>query len=161
MTSLNGLREKAHPTLCTMERRKFIKKSALAVTAGGLVAGCSSESTGSAGAPAIITQPNLRWRLISSFPRSLDTIYGAAEVFAQRVHALTDGRFDIRVYPAGEIVPYDQVLESVQKGTVQMGTRLAITSKGKIRHCLLTVVSPLALLLASRMPGCTTVAALN
>lgn len=114
-----------------MERRNFLKKSALAVTAGSLVTGCSSESTGSAGAPAIITQPNLRWRLISSFPRSLDTIYGAAEVFSQRVQALTDGRFDIRVYPAGEIVPYDQVLESVQKGTVQMGHSASYYFKGK------------------------------
>lgn len=114
-----------------MERRNFLKKSALAVTAGSLVTGCSSESTGSSGAPSIITQPNLRWRLISSFPRSLDTIFGAAEVFSQRVQALTDGRFDIRVYPAGEIVPYDQVLESVQKGTVQMGHSASYYFKGK------------------------------
>ncbi len=114
-----------------MERRNFLKKSALAVTAGSLVTGCSSESTNSSGAPAIITQPNLRWRLISSFPRSLDTIFGAAEVFSQRVQALTDGRFDIRVYPAGEIVPYDQVLESVQKGTVQMGHSASYYFKGK------------------------------
>lgn len=104
----------------------------MAVTAGGLVAGCSNESaTGSTGAPAVITQPRLRWRLISSFPRSLDTIFGAAEVFAQRVHALTEGRFEIRVYPAGEIVPYDQVLESVQKGTVQIGHAASYYFKGK------------------------------
>ena len=115
-----------------MKRRNFIKKSALAATAGGLVAGCSNESaTGSTNAPAVITQPRLRWRLISSFPRSLDTIFGAAEVFAQRVLALTDGRFDIRVYPAGEIVPYDQVLESVQKGTVQIGHTGSYYFKGQ------------------------------
>ena len=114
-----------------MERRKFLKKSAIAVSAGTVLAGCGKESTGGASGPAVITQPNLRWRLISSFPRSLDTIFGAAEVFSQRVHALTDGRFDIRVYPAGEIVPYDQVLESVQKGTVQMGHAASYYFKGK------------------------------
>ena len=75
--------------------------------------------------------PRLRWRLISSFPRSLDTIYGNAEVFAERVLALTDGRLDIRSYPANEIVPYDQVLESVQKGTVQMGHAPSYYFKGK------------------------------
>ncbi len=114
-----------------MERRNFLKKSALAAAAGSLVTGCNTESTGSNGAAAVITQPTIRWRLISSFPRSLDTIFGAAEVFAQRIHALTDGRFDIRVYPAGEIVPYDQVLESVQKGTVQIGHAASYYFKGK------------------------------
>lgn len=114
-----------------MERRNFLKKSAIAAAAGSLVAGCSNESATGDGAAAVVTQPRLRWRLISSFPRSLDTIFGAAEVFSQRVHALTDGRFDIRVYPAGEIVPYDQVLESVQKGTVQMGHAASYYFKGK------------------------------
>jgi TRAP-type mannitol/chloroaromatic compound transport system substrate-binding protein len=106
-----------------MERRDFLKKSTLGggAAAGVWLAGCGPGAEGAGEGPAIITQPNIRWRLISSFPRSLDTIYGAAEVFAQRVSALTEGRFDIRAYPAGEIVPYDQVLESVQKGTVQIG----------------------------------------
>ena len=63
----------------------------------------------------------MRWRLSSSFSRSLDTIYGAAEVLAERVGQLTNGRFTIRVFPAGELVPAFEVLESVQKGTVQMG----------------------------------------
>lgn len=114
-----------------MERRTFIKSAALAATAGSVIAGCGSEATSSSGAAAVVTQKNIRWRLISSFPRSLDTIFGAAEVFAQRVLALTEGRFDIRVYPAGEIVPYDQVLESVQKGTVQMGHAASYYFKGK------------------------------
>ena len=114
-----------------MERRNFLKKSAAAAVVGSVAAGCGSESGSRTGAAAVITQPNLRWRLISSFPRSLDTIFSAAEVFSQRVMALTDGRFDIRVYPAGEIVPYDQVLESVQKGTVQMGHSGSYYFKGK------------------------------
>ncbi len=114
-----------------MERRNFLKKTAIAAATGGVVAGCGSDQADRSGAPAVITQRNLRWRLISSFPRSLDTIFGAADVFSQRVLALTEGRFDIRVYPAGEIVPYDQVLESVQKGTVQMGHAASYYFKGK------------------------------
>ena len=114
-----------------MKRRSFLKKSAIAASAGGLVVGCSSKSEPGGEAAAVITNRQIRWRLISSFPRSLDTIFGAAEVFSQRVKALTDGKFDIRVYPAGEIVPYDQVLESVQKGTVQMGHTASYYFKGK------------------------------
>ena len=63
----------------------------------------------------------MRWRLASSYPRSLDTIYGAADVMADRLSQITDGRFTVRVFPAGEIVPAFEVLESVQKGTVQLG----------------------------------------
>ena len=102
-----------------MERRRFIKRTALGTTAGALLGGCAGNS---GNAPQVISsQPNLRWRLASSFSRSLDTIYGAADVMSNRVSALTDGRFVIRVYPAGEIVPAFEVLESVQKGTVQLG----------------------------------------
>ena len=102
-----------------MKRRDFVRKASLTAAAGTVLAGCTAAEDG-AGA-AVQTRPRISWRLTSSFPRSLDTIFGAAEVMARRVEALTDGRFTIRVFPAGEMVPYDQVLESVQKGTIQMG----------------------------------------
>jgi len=103
-----------------MKRRQFVRKASIAAAGGALVTGCSSgESEG--GAAAVQTRPRINWRLTSSFPRSLDTIYGAAEVMAKRVGELTDGRFNIRVFPGGELVPATQVLETVQKGTVQMG----------------------------------------
>jgi TRAP-type mannitol/chloroaromatic compound transport system substrate-binding protein len=102
-----------------MKRRKFIKSGAVLSAGGALVAGCGSNEPD--GAAAVLTRPRISWRLASTFPRSLDTIYGAAETLANRVSELTDGRFTIRVFPAGEMVPFDQVLESVQKATIQMG----------------------------------------
>jgi TRAP-type mannitol/chloroaromatic compound transport system substrate-binding protein len=92
----------------------------MAATAGGLLSACSSES-GNQGGPAVHATPNVMWRLASSFPRSLDTIFGAAEVLSENLETLTDGRFRVRVYPAGELVPGLQVLDAVQQGTVQMG----------------------------------------
>lgn len=102
-----------------MKRRQFVRNASLAAAGGALVTGCTSGEVGEAA--AVQTNPRVMWRLTSSYPRSLDTIYGGAAVLAERVSALTDGRFTIRVFPAGELVPYNQVLESVQKGTVQMG----------------------------------------
>ncbi|MBO6574707.1 MAG: TRAP transporter substrate-binding protein [Rhodothermales bacterium] len=102
-----------------MQRRKFIKQGALLTAGGALATGCGSSESG--GAAAVQTSPRVSWRLASTFPRSLDTIFGAAETLANRVSEITGGRFTIRVFPAGEMVPFDQVLESVQKGTVQMG----------------------------------------
>ena len=93
-----------------MKRRSFLSGAAAGVAAG------------IASAPAIAqSNTTINWRLASSFPKSLDTIYGAAEVMAKRVAALTDGKFNIRVFPGGELVPALQVMDAVQAGTIEMG----------------------------------------
>ncbi|WP_028311214.1 TRAP transporter substrate-binding protein [Derxia gummosa] len=92
-----------------MERRSFIGKTGLA---GILAAGS---------APAIVhAQTALRWRLASSFPKSLDTIYGTAEVFAKKVGELSGGKFQISVHAAGELMPAFGVVDGVQQATVEM-----------------------------------------
>ena len=91
-----------------MERRSFIKNAGLA---GILAAGS---------APAIAqSQPGVKWRITSSFPKSLDTIYGGAEVLAKRVAAITGNKFQIQVFASGEIAPGGQALDVVQNGTVE------------------------------------------
>ena len=105
-----------------MKRRDFFKKASVgAVASGTLLAGCGGgSSSGVDGAAAIQTDQRVRWRLVSSFPRSLDTIFGVADTLSARLEALTGGNFSVRVYPAGELVPPFEVLEAAQKGTVQV-----------------------------------------
>ena len=92
-----------------MERRSFVRGAGLA---GVLAAGA---------APAVVqAQANIRWRLASSFPKSLDTIYGAAEVFAKKVSDLSGGKFQVSVHAAGELMPAFGVVDGVQNGTVEM-----------------------------------------
>ncbi|MCX2861865.1 TRAP transporter substrate-binding protein [Paucibacter sp. PLA-PC-4] len=92
-----------------MERRSFVKQAGLA---GVLAAGT---------APAFVqAQANIRWRLASSFPKSLDTIYGGAEVFAKQVSDMTGGKFQISVHSGGELMPAFGVVDGVQNGTVEM-----------------------------------------
>ena len=93
-----------------MKRRAFVTGAGLGLAASGVAAPAIAES-----------QPEVKWRLTSSFPKSLDTIYGAAEVFSKRVAEATDNKFEIRLFAAGEIIPALQVLDAVQKGTVEMG----------------------------------------
>jgi TRAP-type mannitol/chloroaromatic compound transport system substrate-binding protein len=93
-----------------MERRKFINNAGAGM-AGILAAGV---------APAFAqAAPEVKWRLTSSFPKSLDTIYGAAEVISKRVAAATNNKFQIQLFASGEIVPGLQALDAVQNGTVQ------------------------------------------
>jgi TRAP-type mannitol/chloroaromatic compound transport system substrate-binding protein len=93
----------------SMKRRKFLQ-----------VAGAGLATTAVA-APAIAQSfPELKWRLTSSFPKSLDTLYGASETFAKAVAEATDNRFQIQVFAAGEIVPGLQALDAVSNNTVEM-----------------------------------------
>jgi TRAP-type mannitol/chloroaromatic compound transport system substrate-binding protein len=96
-----------------MDRRSFIKKAGL----GGVGAAAATALA----APAIAqSSPKVTWRLTSSFPKSLDTIFGAAETMAKFVKEATDGNFDIQVFAAGEIVPGLQAMDAAAAGTVEM-----------------------------------------
>ena len=91
-----------------MDRRSIIKKAGLA---GVLAAGM---------APAVHAQSTMRWRLASSFPKSLDTLFGTAEVFAKKVGELSGGKFTITTHAAGELMPAFGVLDGVSNATVEM-----------------------------------------
>ena len=92
-----------------MERRNFVRGAGLA---GVLAAGA---------APAIVhAQATLRWRLTSSFPKALDTLFGVNDVFAAKVKELTGGKFAITTHAPGELVPAFGVVDAVQAGTVEM-----------------------------------------
>jgi TRAP-type mannitol/chloroaromatic compound transport system substrate-binding protein len=97
-------------TTPTMKRRAFLQGAALV--------GASAATT--IAKPAIAqTMPEVRWRLTSSFPRQLDTIYGTAQTLAKYVAEATDNRFQIQTFPAGEIVGGLQALDAVQTGAVE------------------------------------------
>jgi TRAP-type mannitol/chloroaromatic compound transport system substrate-binding protein len=94
-----------------MQRRSFLKKAGVGLAGVAAVA-----------SPALAQQgggPTVNWRLTSSFPKSLDTIFGASETIAKRVSAATGGKFTIKVFAAGEIVPGLQALDAAQEGTVE------------------------------------------
>ncbi len=90
-----------------MDRRSLIKNAGIA---GVLAAGA---------APAVHAQATIRWRLASSFPKSLDTIFGAADVFAKQIKAMSGGKFEVSVHAAGELMPAFGVVDGVQAGTVE------------------------------------------
>src|SRR5215475_12591937 len=93
----------------SMKRREFLKVGAAGMAASTLAAPAVAQS-----------MPEIRWRLTASWPKSLDTLYGACETFAKHVSEATDNKFQIQVFAAGEIVPALQVLDAVQNGTVEM-----------------------------------------
>ncbi len=90
-----------------MDRRALITQAGIA---GVLAAGV---------APAVHAQAAVRWRLASSFPKSLDTIFGAADTFAHAVKAMSGGKFEVSVHAAGELMPAFGVVDGIQNGTIE------------------------------------------
>ena len=121
-----------------MQRRKFLRSAGIGAAATAV--------TSAVAAPAIAqSMPELNWRLTSSFPKSLDTLYGGAERFAKLVAEATDNKFQIRVFAAGEIVPGLQVVDAIQNGTVEMGQTASYYFFGKDPTFALGTVVPFGL----------------
>ena len=113
-------------------RRNFLGKAAVGLAGAGLAGACGGTDGGDdEGAPAVQTRPTVQWRLASSFPRGLDTIWGSAEMLAEVTSTLTGGRFQIRPYPAGELVGGLQVMDAVQQGSAQVGQSTSYYFTGK------------------------------
>lgn len=112
-----------------INRRAFVGRATLGAAA--VAAGATGACAGPEGGPAVQTRQNVIWRLASSFPRGLDALYGSAERLAEKLEALTEGRFLIRPYAAGELVPALQVLDAAQQGTVQVGHSAGYYYTGK------------------------------
>jgi TRAP-type mannitol/chloroaromatic compound transport system substrate-binding protein len=92
-----------------MKRRNFLAASGAGLAAAAVAAPAVAQSS-----------PEIKWRLTSSFPKSLDTIFGGAENISKQVAELTDNKFQIQVFAAGEIVPGLQALDAVSNNTVEM-----------------------------------------
>jgi TRAP-type mannitol/chloroaromatic compound transport system substrate-binding protein len=93
-----------------MKRRQFLQAAGVGLAASAVAAPAIAQSS-----------PEVKWRLTASWPKSLDTLFGGCEYFSKRIAEITDNKFQVQVFAAGEIVPGLQVLDAVQNGTVEMG----------------------------------------
>jgi len=92
-----------------MKRREFIRNAIIGL------------GTTAVAAPVLAQSQQIKWRLASSFPKGLDTFFGAAETVAKRVAVATGGKFQIQIFAAGEIISSSAVLDAVKDGKVEMG----------------------------------------
>src|SRR5690349_9272745 len=118
--ALGTEQEKSPIWRCLMKRREFLKVSAAGAAAAAVASPAIAQSS-----------PEVKWRLTSSFPKSLDTIYGGAEFLAKQVAEMTDNKFQIQVFAAGEVVPGLQALDATSNGTLEMSHTVAYYHVGK------------------------------
>src|SRR4029077_12697568 len=93
-----------------MKRRQFLQAGTAGLAATAIAKPAIAQSS-----------PTIKWRLTASWPKSLDTLWGACETIAKYVSEATDNKFQVQTFAAGEIVPALAVLDAVQNGTVEMG----------------------------------------
>jgi len=121
-----------------MDRRAFIRKAG--------ATGVGAAAATALAAPAIAqSNPKITWRMTSSFPKSLDTIYGGAEVFGKMLSEATDGNFTVQAFAAGEIVPGLQAADATTAGTVEACHTVSYYYWGKNPTWALGAAVPFAL----------------
>jgi TRAP-type mannitol/chloroaromatic compound transport system substrate-binding protein len=116
MRALKRKRMKGTP----MKRRAFLQAATIGAAAGAVAKPAIAQSN-----------PEIRWRLTSAFPKSLDTLFGGGETFAKLVAEATDGKFIIQTFAPGEIVGAPQALDAIGGGTVEMGHTCSYYYVGK------------------------------
>ncbi len=103
-----------------MNRRSLLKATGAGLASSAIAAPAVAQSA-----------PTLRWRLATSFPKNLDTLYGACDMFSKAMADLSDQKFQISVFGPGEIVPAFQVFDAVSNNTVEMGNTASYYYIGK------------------------------
>ncbi|NCO76351.1 MAG: TRAP transporter substrate-binding protein [Cyanobacteria bacterium] len=101
-----------------MQRRQFLTNAGISAVTSATLVSCQSQDKSSVTANSL---PEIKWRMVTSWPKSLDTIFGGAQLVCDRLKEMSGGKFTITPYAAGEIVPGLEVLDTVQNGTVECG----------------------------------------
>ncbi len=101
-----------------------------------VVAGCMAQTTEPSGTPdmkvAAAPAKVFKWKMVTTWPKNYPVLGTAPERFAKAVNEMSNGRLQIKVFGAGEIVPALEVFDAVSRGTVQMGHGVAYYWKGKV-----------------------------
>ena len=115
-----------------MERRSFLKKAGAGLAAGAVAAPAIAQTQG---------LPVIKWRMASSFPRNTDTLHGTGEYLIKRISDMTDGKFQIQIFAAGELVPAPGVHDAVKDNTVEVGYTCSYYYFGKDpTYCIDTAI---------------------
>ncbi|MBZ6076388.1 TRAP transporter substrate-binding protein [Microvirga puerhi] len=117
-----------------MKRRQFLQAATIGAASTAVAAPAIAQS-----------MPEIKWRLQSGFPKSLDTIYGGAEVISKFVSEASDGKFQIQPFAAGEIVGQPQIADAVGTGTIEMGHTCSYYYFGKDPTFALGTAAPFGL----------------
>lgn len=76
-------------------------------------------------------QPTYQWKMVTTWPKNFPGLGTGAENLAKRISTLSQGRIQVRVFGAGELVPATGVFDAVSRGTAELGHGAPYYWKGK------------------------------
>ncbi len=114
-----------------MQRRKAIALTAATISAPFVATSKANEA--------------LRWNMVTSWPKNLPGPGITAQRLADRIVQMSDGRIQIKLYAAGELVPAFEVLDAVSQNTAQIGHTAAFFWQGKISASVFFTAIPFGL----------------
>ncbi len=83
--------------------------------------------------PTVDPNPKVfHWKLLTTWPKNLPGLGMAPERLAKSVKRMSNGRLNIKVYGAGELVPAFEVFDAVSQGIAEMGHGSAYYWRGKM-----------------------------
>jgi TRAP-type mannitol/chloroaromatic compound transport system substrate-binding protein len=106
-----------------MKRRDFLKKAGVGTAA--------AVATTAVNAPAILAKKTYRWKMVTTWPPKLPVLQEGCERLAKRIGEVSDGRLQIQVFAAGELVPALGIFDAVSQGTVEVGSGASYYWAGK------------------------------
>jgi TRAP-type mannitol/chloroaromatic compound transport system substrate-binding protein len=108
-----------------MKRRDFVRT----VGAGGALVGAAAAAS-SFPAPAI-AQGIKQFKMVTTWPKNFPGLGTGAERLAQRITTMSEGRIEVKVFAAGELVPAFQSFDAVASGNAEMSHSASYYWQGK------------------------------
>ena len=103
-----------------INRRDFLKAAGMGIAATALAA-CAEPAPAAEASTSASDLPELDWQMATSWTQGLDVLFGTTQAFADRVAALTGGKFKITPRAGGELAKATEVLDVVSSGAVPIG----------------------------------------
>lgn len=117
----------------SIKRREFLKKGSTATLMGSAaLLGCRGGAQQTGDAPAVHTRKSYRWRMVTTWPPHFPVMGEGADMMAQWIDEMSEGRLKIQVYGGGELVPALETFDAVSQGMAEMGHGVAYYWAGKI-----------------------------
>ncbi len=130
-----------------MKRRQFLTNASISAVTSATLVSCQSQEQSTVQSNIL---PEVKWRMVTSWPKSLETIFGGAETICDRLRDMSGGKFQITPYAAGEIIPALEVMDTVQTGTVECGHTASYYYIGKNPTLAFATCVPFGLMAAQQ-----------
>ena len=101
-------------------RRKLIKTTGL-IAAAGVVSACDSGGTpDKPSESAKILKNSYEWKMVTTWPKNFPGLGTGAQRVADNITSMTDGRLQVKLFAAGELVPAFECFDAVRENKAQI-----------------------------------------